>query len=229
MTFELSAEYLATRDQARALVVTVLAQAAEIDRTSSVPAELSRQLTALVSDDRLAVVVAIEEIAVASAAAAVGVAAGESSRPLGLAGLRGASAPDDSPNAQLALAAVALGVGRAAIESALADLRQASAAPADVDKPQWVVADAATDLDAARLLTYQAAKTMSDVDIALARLLATGAAHRAVDAALRVAGASALADGRALERLSRDVRVLSVLLGTEENQRAIAAEGLLPR
>jgi alkylation response protein AidB-like acyl-CoA dehydrogenase len=229
MTFELSAESLAARDQARALAETVLAQAAEIDRTASVPAELSRQLTALASTDRLATVVTIEEIAVASAAVAIGVAPGESSRPLGLSGLRGASAPDDSPRAQLALAAVALGVGRAAIESALDELRQSSATPSEVDKPQWVVADAATELEASRLLTYQAAKTMTDVDIALARLLATGAAHRAVDAAVRVAGVRALADGSTLERLSRDVRVLGVLLGTEESQRAIAAAGLLPR
>ena len=91
------------------------------------------------------------------------------------------------------------------------------------------MADVATDLEAARLLTYRAAGTKATADIALARLLASAAAQRAVDAAVRVAGASALAEGSALERLARDVRVLSVLLGTEERHRTIAAEGLLPR
>jgi len=115
------------------------------------------------------------------------------------------------------------------MESALAEVRQTAATPTAVEKPQWLVADVATDLDAARLLTYKAASTMTDADVAVARLLASAAAQRAVDAAVRVAGASALAEGSALERLSRDMRVLSVLLGTEENHRAIAAEGLLPR
>jgi alkylation response protein AidB-like acyl-CoA dehydrogenase len=98
-----------------------------------------------------------------------------------------------------------------------------------VDKPHWVVADVATDLDAARLLTYKAARTTSDVDIAIARLLASAAATRAVDAAIRIVGPPALTAGSVVERLSRDVRAVSVLIGTEEEQRAVAAEGLFPQ
>jgi hypothetical protein len=229
MTFELHAEALAARDAARALAQTVRPQADEIDRTAAVPAEFSRHIAALGSSDPLTAVVTAEEIAAASAAVAVGLVAGTERPALGLSGLRGAGAPDDTPRARLALAAVALGVGRAAMEAALADLRAAPTNPSGVEKPQWLVADVATDLDAARLLTYKAAATMADADIALARLLASAAAQRAVDAAVRIAGASALVAGSPLERLSRDVRVLSVLLGTEEHQRAIAAEALLPQ
>ncbi len=229
MTFELSSESLAARERARTFAHTVSAQAAEIDRLAAVPAELSRGLAALGSGDPLATVVMVEEIAVASAAVAAGVVTGDNGHVLGLSGLRGARAPDDTPRTQLALAGIALGVGRAAVESALAEMRQSTATPTRVERPQWLVADVATDLDAARLLTYKAAATMTNADIALARLLASAAAQRAVDAAVRVAGAGALTDGSALERLARDVRVLSVLLGTEEDHRAIAAEALLPR
>jgi hypothetical protein len=228
MTFELSSEFVAAREQVRPLAQVVRAQAAEIDRASAVPAALGREVAALDASDALAMVIMAEEITGASAAVAAGVVADTGGHALGLSGLRGASVPADGPRAQLALAAIALGVGRAAMESALADVRQA-ASPTEVDKPQWLVADVATDLDAARLMTYRAARTMTDADIAMARLLASAAAQRAVDAAVRVAGASALADGSVLERLSRDVRVLSVLLGTEEDCRAVAAQGLLPR
>jgi hypothetical protein len=229
MTFELSSASVATREQARRFAQVVRAQAADIDRAAAVPAALARELAAFDARDALALVVLVEEIAVASAAVATGVVAGQGGQVIGLSGLRGASAPEDSSRAQLALAAIALGVGRAALESALVEVRQAPATPSQVEKPQWLVADVATDLDAARLLTYKAASTMTDADIAVARLLASAAGQRAVDAAVRVTGTTALAEGRALERLSRDMRVLSVLLGTEENHRAIAAEGLLPR
>lgn len=228
MTFELSGEALRAREAARALAAVVRPQASAIDRAAAVPATLARDLAALGSNDPLAMVVAIEEIATASAAAATRVVAGDGGDPLGLSGLRGASTPDGSLRAQLALAALALGVGKAALEAALAAVRPDAGAPA-VDKPQWVVADVATDLDAARLLTHKAAGSMTSSDVALARLQASAAAQRAVDAAVRVTGSGALADGSVLERLSRDVRVLSVLLGTEEDWRAAAAEGLLPR
>lgn len=227
MTFELSAEALRARDQARALAEAIRPQASEIDRTAAIPAELSRALASLGSSDSMATVVMVEEIASASGAASTGLLAGKDGGALGLTGLRGSSGPDDSPRAQLALAAVALGVGRAALEAALEGVRQSAAS--DVEKPQWVVADVATDLDAARLLTYKAAGTMTNADIALARLQASAAAERAVDVAVRVVGAGALTAGSALDRLSRDVRVLSVLLGTEEDHRAVAAEALLPR
>jgi alkylation response protein AidB-like acyl-CoA dehydrogenase len=59
--------------------------------------------------------------------------------------------------------------------------------------------------------------------------MAIGAARRAVDASIRVLGASALAAGHVIERLARDVRALSVLGANEDAQRAVAAESLLPQ
>jgi alkylation response protein AidB-like acyl-CoA dehydrogenase len=151
-----------------------------------------------------------------------------------VSGLRGAPALDDSPRAQLVLAAVALGLGRSALQNALSDLAAAAANPGrNSEKPHWVVADVATELDAARLLTYKAAQTGghggSDTAIAMARLTASAAAQDAVDAALRIAGPDGFQENTILERLARDVRAVALLLGTEEQMRTTVAEGLLPQ
>jgi hypothetical protein len=231
MTFELSAEQLTLRDRARAFADTLRARAADIDHDGVVADDFVREARALYADDLLSLAVAIEEIAAANPAVAIAAAARKgSTRPIGLSGLRGALALDNSLHAQLVLAAVALGIGRSARDAALALCRSNSTLVSDagVEKPHWAIADAATELEAARLLTYKAARTTSEVDIALARLMANVAAGRAVDAALRIGGAEALKEGSVIERLSRDVRAIALVLGTEEDQRSVAAEGLLP-
>jgi alkylation response protein AidB-like acyl-CoA dehydrogenase len=237
MTYELPPELIAAQAHARTLAAAeVRPRAAPIDRDATIPDAVAREAGALVeSGDPLALVVTVEELAVASGAVAL--AAGcpaKAAPPLGLAGLRGAAMVDDSPRAQLVLAAVALGLGRAALESALEGLKQATTnRGTHSDAPHWVVADVATELDGARLLIYKAARSAgrehSEADTAMARLMASTAAARAVDAALRIAGRQGYEPGTVLERLARDVRSLSVLLGTEERLRAQAAEGLLPQ
>jgi hypothetical protein len=232
MMFDLSPAQQAARDNARAFATdTVHACAATIDREATIPADVARGAAALVAGDPLSAVLAIEELAAASPAVALSAAGARGSgTPLGLAGLRGVTSLDHSPRTQLALAAVALGIGKAAITMALAELKQSTAlAGAEVEKPHWVVSDAATEVEAARLLTYKAAHTNADADIALARLMATTASHRAIDAALRVTGATGVQEGAALERLARDARAASLIMGTEEDQRATAADGLLPK
>jgi hypothetical protein len=228
MTFDLSAHDAALREKAHAFGQTVAARATDIDRTGAVPEDIAREAAALTNGEPLSVVIAVEQIAAASAAVAT-VAAARGGGTLALTGLRGGSDLGTSAQGQLLLAAVALGIGRAALDASLAELRRSKEVPgADVEKPHWVVADVATDLDAARLLTYKAARTSNDADIAVARLMASSAATRAVDAAVRVVGTAALTEGSVIERLSRDVRAVSVLSGSEEDQRAAAAEGLLP-
>ena len=229
MTFELTPQQLAARDKARAYATQLQGRSAEIDRGGTVPGDVTQEVRALTDGEALTMVVAVEELAVGSAAAAANVAAMNNGRALGLTGLRGAREIEASARGQLVLAAVALGIGKAAVDAALAEVRRSTATPgADVEKPHWVVADVATDLEAARLLTYKAAGTHHDADIALARLMASAAAMRATDAAVRIAGSAALVEGSAIERLARDARAVSVLLGTEEDQRALAADGLLP-
>ncbi len=96
-----------------------------------------------------------------------------------------------------------------------------------------MVADAATEVQAGRLLTLRAAGLAgSDIDraghIAMARLAATRAAQQAVDAALRVAGPDGYTRGSVLERLARDIRTVSLAMGGEEELRVAAAEAILP-
>jgi alkylation response protein AidB-like acyl-CoA dehydrogenase len=229
MTFELSPQHVAVLNNARGVAQMVAAKAVEIDRTGTVPADIAREVATLGANDLLGLVIAVEQIAGASAAVAIAAFAPAGAAPLTTTGLRGAAEPEASPRAQLVLAAAALGIGKAAIDAALAELRRSAKVQGhDVEKPHWVVADVATDIEAARLLVYKASRTSADADIGMARLMASGAAARAVDAAVRVVGITALSSGSPIERLSRDVRALMVLSGTEEDQRAMAAEGLLP-
>jgi len=134
------------------------------------------------------------------------------------------------------VAAAALGMGQRALDEALA---RARARPmfgghlADLPVPQAMLADAATELDAARLLTYRAA-WLRDVqgarttrEAAMAKLAATEAAHRAIDIAVQLHGGAGVQQGQVVERLTREVRALRIYEGASEVQRAIIGRDLL--
>jgi alkylation response protein AidB-like acyl-CoA dehydrogenase len=235
MTFELSAEHQALRDQARAFAQTVVApQASTIDRDAAIPEEVLHHARALLprDPDRLALVIAAEAVAAASGAVALAAFAGghgSLSSPLaGLCGVRGLDASSATP---LILAATAVGIGRAAVDRAVADLRAAQAGTTgSSEKPHWAVADAATEVEAGRLLTYRAATGpgAAAADATMARLAATQAAQKAVDIALRIAGAAGYQDGALLERLARDARALALLVDGEDAWREDIAEELFP-
>lgn len=234
MTFEYTAEQRDVRDRARTFSEGPLAAAAaDIDRPGSrVPDDLAGQMAGLIGNpaDPVLLAIACEELAVSSGAAALAAIAGDPREPHAYAGLRGATVPPDAASTQLALAAVALGLGRGALDAALAELRRSTNTPGQDEKPHWVAADVATELDAARLVTLHAAQAVArgggEVEVALARLLATSASRSAVDAALRIAGPEGYREGSVLERLARDVRAASLVLGTEERLRAAAADGM---
>ena len=136
------------------------------------------------------------------------------------------------------MAAAGLGIGRRALREALATAR-ASQADAGEQTVQGLLADAATELDAAMLMTWKAALTASAgadaspvvllADASLAKLMATGAAQRAVERATQVVGADSFRRGHIVERLAQDVRALELFAGRTEALRAAAAEELLPR
>ena len=238
MTFELSSSHQAVRDRARAFATDrVKPQAGEVDRAAAVPPELAGAARALAREAASALgrTIVVEELAIASGAVALSALTDDAgSKFADSPGLRGGPLPKDSPSTQLCLSAVALGLGQAAINYAVSELRQAPApGPAGTEKPHWIVADAATDLEAARLLTRSAAQVVDSnqggqASIAIARLMSSSAARTAVDAAVRIAGPEGYRDGTLLERLSRDVRAISLLLGTEEDHRSRAADELLP-
>ncbi|MGE3275559.1 MAG: acyl-CoA dehydrogenase family protein [Vicinamibacterales bacterium] len=236
MTFDLTPEQIAVRDRARAFAANQVAPAAaDIDASRAIPLALMQAAADLAPETAGEAVVAIEEVAAASAALGVvmtlgATAAGSGDWP-GLHGLRAGTATLDA-RARAGLGAVAVGIGRAALEEAVSVLRAAGDRPtgAASERPHWVLADAATEIDAARLLVARAAQVGSEdgAEAAAAQVFANGAAQRAVDAAIRVVGPSGYRQGSLLERLSRDARALALVFGTEEAQRAIAADATLP-
>ena len=87
----------------------------------------------------------------------------------------------------------------------------------DETAPHWAFADGATEVAAARMLTYSAAQMLdrgenAEDAITRAHTFAANAAQRAVDAAIRVVGAAGLTRGGLLDRLSRDARTQQVIL-----------------
>ena len=132
--------------------------------------------------------------------------------------------------------AAAVGFARRALEEAVGysrNRRQFGHALAEFQGTQFKLADMATELEAARLLVYQAA-WMNDqrhqelpLKSAIAKLFATEAAQRIVDQALQIHGANGVVVGNILERLYRDVRALRIYEGTSEIQRLIITKHLL--
>jgi butyryl-CoA dehydrogenase len=95
---------------------------------------------------------------------------------------------------RVAIAAQALGVGHAALDAALAHAKQHEAFGqpiANYQAIQWMLADSATELDAARMLMLKAADARGrmerpTLEAAMAKLAASEAAHRAADRAMQV-------------------------------------------
>ena len=91
----------------------------------------------------------------------------------------------------------------------------------------------ATELEASRLLVYQAAwfndmgKAGLKQKSSMAKLYATEAAQRIVDQALQIHGGLGVVAGTPVERLYRDVRALRIYEGTSEIQKIVIARTLL--
>jgi alkylation response protein AidB-like acyl-CoA dehydrogenase len=136
---------------------------------------------------------------------------------------------------RVAIAAQALGVGQAALDAALAHAkkREAFGQPiANYQAIQWMLADSATELDAARMLMLKAAdartrKERPALEAAMAKLAASEAAHRAADRAMQILASHGYQRGSVVERLFRDVRATEIYQGTSEVQRMLIAEAIL--
>jgi len=136
---------------------------------------------------------------------------------------------------RVGIAAQALGIGEAAIAAAIAFAkeRQAFGRPiADYEAIQWMLADAATELEAARVLTWKAADAKDRqerirLEASMAKLAASEAAHRAADKSMQILASAGYRRGSLVERLFRDVRATEIYQGTSEAQRLIIAEGIL--
>ena len=136
---------------------------------------------------------------------------------------------------RVAIAAQALGIGEASIAEAIAYAKQREAFGqpiANYQAIQWMLADMATELDAARMLTWKAAaakdrQEKSTVEASMAKLAASEAAHKAADKAMQILASAGYRRGSVVERLFRDVRATEIYQGTSEAQRMIIAASVL--
>jgi alkylation response protein AidB-like acyl-CoA dehydrogenase len=136
---------------------------------------------------------------------------------------------------RISIAAMALGIGRGAYEEALkyAQQREQFGQPiAQFQAIQWKLADMATELDAARLLTLRAAWLKDHgqrvtQESAMAKLYASEAATRACNQALQIHGGYGYMKDYPVERYLRDAKICEIGEGTSEIQRLIIARQLL--
>jgi alkylation response protein AidB-like acyl-CoA dehydrogenase len=136
---------------------------------------------------------------------------------------------------RIAIAAQALGIGEAALSEAVAYAKQREQFGRPIARYQaiqWMLADMATELAAARLLTLKAAAAKDQqsscrVEASMAKLAASEAAHKAADKAMQILASAGYRRGSVVERLFRDVRATEIYQGTSEAQRMIIAADLL--
>jgi alkylation response protein AidB-like acyl-CoA dehydrogenase len=136
---------------------------------------------------------------------------------------------------RIGIAAQAVGLSQRALEEALQYSQQREAfggTIANFQAIQFKLADIATQLEAARLLTYRAADSCErglpfSKQAAMAKLFASEAANRIVYEALQIHGGYGYSQEFPIEQLYRDARVLSIYEGTSEIQRIVIARNLL--
>jgi acyl-CoA dehydrogenase len=134
------------------------------------------------------------------------------------------------------VAGAALGFARRALAEALArarDRKMFGGRLADLQMTQAKLADMATGIEAAALLTYRSAwlKDTKQVRVtreaAMAKMYATEMAQQVVDAAVQILGGLGVKSGHPVERLYREVRALRIYEGATEVQKVIIARELL--
>ena len=137
--------------------------------------------------------------------------------------------------ARVATAALAVGVGQAALAETLAYARRPQAEGTAPGRPQsvsWTLADTATDVDAARLLVLKAAAAWDrqqrcTLEASMAKLAAAEAAQRTAERTMQLLAAAAYERGSTAERLLRDARAAEIGQGTSAVQRLTIAAELL--
>jgi alkylation response protein AidB-like acyl-CoA dehydrogenase len=136
---------------------------------------------------------------------------------------------------RISIAAMALGLGRGALEMAVRyakDRKQFGKPIAEFQAIQWMLADSKTELDAAALLTARAAWLADQgrrhtTEASMAKLFASEAASRACNRSLQVHGGYGYTREFNVERHLRDAKICEIGEGTSEVQRQVIAKHLL--
>ncbi len=136
---------------------------------------------------------------------------------------------------RIGIAAQALGIAQAAFDVASAyaqDREQFGRRIADFQAIQWKLADMATEIDAARLLTYRAAWLKQQgrphtAEGAKAKLFASEMARRQTAEAIQILGGYGYTKEFPVERYYRDAKITEIYEGTSEIQRLVIARSIL--
>lgn len=144
-------------------------------------------------------------------------------------------AMDALDGARIGVAAQAIGIAEAAMEKAIeySKIRTAFGKPlSSFEGIQFMIADIATKIEAARLLMLKAAQLKNDnrrclKEASMAKLYASEICNEVTNKALQIYGAYGYSRDYPLERYLRDGRVTSIYEGTSEIQRIIIAREIL--
>ena len=136
---------------------------------------------------------------------------------------------------RIGIAAQAVGVAQAAYEEAVKYAKQRKAFGKTISEMQgiqWMIADMATEVEAARLLVMQAA-TLLDAgrpfvkEASMAKLFASRVAVETADRAVQIHGGVGYFSPSTVERLYRDAKITEIYEGTSEIQRMIISRNVL--
>jgi butyryl-CoA dehydrogenase len=136
---------------------------------------------------------------------------------------------------RIGIAAQALGIAQAALDAAVAYAKervQFGKPIATLQAIQWMIADMATEIDAARLLVYRAAWCMDNdrpygTEGAMAKLFASETATRVSGKAIQIHGGYGYTESYPVERNYRDAKITEIYEGTSEVQRMVVARAAL--
>jgi alkylation response protein AidB-like acyl-CoA dehydrogenase len=138
---------------------------------------------------------------------------------------------------RIGIAALSVGLAQGAYEAALTYARERKAfgkTIASFQAIQWKLADAATKIEAARLLTYRAAYLRehgqrTTLESSMAKLYASEIAVRVADDCVQIHGGYGFVKDYPAEKYFRDVKLTTIGEGTSEIQRLVIARQLLSR
>lgn len=136
---------------------------------------------------------------------------------------------------RIAIAALSVGIAQGALDASLKyskERKQFGKTLSEFQGTQFKLSDMATELDAARLLTYRAAWTrMEGRDInlpaAMAKYYASEIATKATNEAIQIHGGYGFIKEFPVEKLYRDVKLMTIGEGTSEVQKMIIAKNIL--
>ena len=136
---------------------------------------------------------------------------------------------------RIGIGAQALGIAQAALDASIAYAKervQFGKPIANLQAIQWMIADMATEIDAARLLVYRAGSCIDhglpySTEGAMAKLFASETATRVAGKAIQIHGGYGYTESYPVERHWRDAKITEIYEGTSEVQRLVISRAAL--